>query len=271
MNGKKIFTEILPPIITKNVKKINEILGEKKYFCPVCNKEVYAFLPLENYYINMLAEFKFVHSIFQFETLNILKYSCPNCGASDRNRLCALYLKKRYEELKKTSLVYNFLDIAPDKSLSINVIKQKFINYRSLDKYREDVDDRADITKLDIYKDNTFDIILCSHVLEHVSDDKKAISELYRVMKNGGFGILMVPIMLTLEDDLEKQEYDNKELRWKYYGQYDHVRLHSKKGFINKLKESGFEVKELGINFFGREVFYKNGITPESVLYIVEK
>lgn len=265
------FKEALPPFVYKSFGKIKQRFSKKAHFCSVCNKEVFAFIPLDNYYINMLAECRFVHSIYQFETFNISNYACPHCGANDRNRLYALYFRQKYDSLKKDSLKYNLLDVAPDRLLSTHVLKQKFINYRSVDKFMDGVDDKADITNLDIYEDNTFDIILCSHVLEHVSDDRKAISELYRVMKKGGFGLFMVPIMLTLEQDLEKQEYDSNELRWRYYGQYDHVRLHSKTGFVSKLKEPGFKVNQLDIEYFGKDVFLKNGISFGSVLYIVEK
>jgi ubiquinone/menaquinone biosynthesis C-methylase UbiE len=121
------------------------------------------------------------------------------------------------------------------------------------------------------YVDNCFDMILCSHVLEHVDDDRKAMSELFRILKPSGFGIIMVPIDINLKEDFENPEYKTEAERWKYFGQNDHVRLYSKNGFATKLIQTGFKVNQLGIDYFGADVFEKNGIHPRSVLYVVEK
>lgn len=102
-------------------------------------------------------------------------------------------------------------------------------------------------------------------MLEHVENDRKAMSELYRVLKKGGFGIIMVPILLTLEEDMENKKYNTEALRWKYFGQNDHVRMYSKKGFVAKLEEAGFKVNQLGVYYFGQDVFHKYGIHPRSV------
>jgi len=135
----------------------------------------------------------------------------------------------------------------------------------------EEADDHCNITDLNIYEDNKFDIILCSHVLEHIVDDRKAISELFRVLKRGGCAIVMVPILLSLQEDLENPKWETEAERWKYYGQYDHVRMYSKNGFVKKLQEPGFIVNQLGEEFFGVKIYEKYGINPHSILYVVEK
>jgi predicted SAM-dependent methyltransferase len=124
---------------------------------------------------------------------------------------------------------------------------------------------------MNIYEDNTFDFFICSHVLEHIQNDIKAMSELYRVLKPGGKCIAMVPIALSLEEDYENPEITTAEGRWKHFGQDDHVRMYSKSGFVNKLASTGFLVHQLDVNFFGYEIFDKHGIHPRSVLYVVEK
>jgi predicted SAM-dependent methyltransferase len=136
---------------------------------------------------------------------------------------------------------------------------------------REDVDYKIDITNIHQFPENSFDCIVCSHVLEHVKEDQKAVAELYRILKPGGWGILMVPIKLELEQTLEKPEIQSEADRWKYYGQNDHVRLYSKSGWLNRLKGAGFKVNQLGIEQFGKEAFTIHGIHPRSILYIVEK
>ncbi|HYW21524.1 MAG TPA: methyltransferase domain-containing protein [Nodularia sp. (in: cyanobacteria)] len=242
---------------------------DSNYSCPVCSSHIKEFNRLPDFYSEKLDKYEYIFSTFQYETINFLKYSCPICGASDRDRLYALYLHKQISEVQSG---FRFLDIAPSASLQ-NFIKNKYphINYRSADLMMSGVDDVIDITKMDLYEDNIFNFFICSHVLEHIQNDSKAMSELYRVLKPGGKGIAMVPIMLSLEEDYENPEIITPEGRWKHFGQDDHLRMYSKPGFINKLTSAGFLVHQLDINFFGDETFDKHGIHPRSVVYIVEK
>lgn len=240
-----------------------------KHFCPVCSSPVKKFDRLSDFYYENLDNYGYIFSLFQSETINRLNYSCPACGASDRDRLYALYFEREMPEFETG---FRLLDIAPSGSLQ-KFIKTKYknINYRSADLMMSGVDDVIDITQMDIYENNSFDFFICSHVLEHIHDDRKAMGELYRVLKPGGKGIAMVPIMLSLNQDYENPEITTPEGRWKHFGQDDHVRMYSKPGFINKLRSTGFSVHQLDINFFSGEIFEKHGIHPRSVLYIVEK
>lgn len=274
MDVKHIIKAITPPFIItvlKGVLRKEEQKDTLNFKCSVCQHRVDSFRRLPQFYDDKLDEFGYVHSIFQFETLNRQKYSCPNCGASDRNRLYALYLRQEFFKREKDNIESKLLDVAPDQSLKSLVLIRDSVKYRSVDMYMDGVDDKADITDLSIYEDNRFDIILCSHVLEHIVEDRKAIAELYRVLAKGGFGIIMVPILLTLEEDLENKEYSSEALRWKYFGQGDHVRMFSKAGFILKLEEAGFKIHQLGVDYFGEAVFKEYGIHPRSILYVVEK
>ena len=102
------------------------------------------------------------------------------------------------------------------------------------------VDDKVDISNMWLYDNNQFDFFICSHVLEHVPDDHKALSELHRILKPGGTGILMVPIILGLEEiDEDPFETDESE-RWRRFGQHDHVRVYSKEGFLKRARDAGF-------------------------------
>ena len=274
MRFKSIIKSFIPPILISGIRSLKQMGSQKKeelLYCPICTNKVSKFVRLDDYFFKNLDEYQYVHSIFMGETLNILDYSCPNCFSSDRARLYAIYLKQHFQKNYTNAKTINFLDIAPDRNLASWLKKQYQINYRSVDLFMEDVDDKADLTDLSIYSDNSFDFILCSHVLEHVPEDRKAISELYRILKVGGYGIVMVPILLNLDHDIEDPNFDTPEKRWKYYGQDDHVRMYSKNGFISKLSEAGFKVNNLGIDYFGAETFLKNGIHPRSVLYVVEK
>jgi SAM-dependent methyltransferase len=242
------------------------------FFCPVCKKKVQHFKKLDDYYFENLKKNQFKHPITDYETLNVTNYSCPHCGSSDRNRLYSLFFKQYFE--KKTNISpYKlfFLDIAPDANLKEYIRKFSNVVYRSMDLFMEKVDDRVDITNMNIYSDEQFDFILCSHVLEHVEDDQKAISELFRILKKGKQAIIMVPILLNINQDIENPEWKSEEERWKNYGQGDHLRIYSKPGFISKLQHAGFKVNQLGKNYFGKTALVRHGIHEHSILYLVEK
>ena len=96
------------------------------------------------------------------------------------------------------------------------------------------------------FDDNTFDVIFCNHVLEHVADDKKAMSELHRVMKPGGFGIFQVPIDYNRETTLEDPNITSEEDRVKHYWQKDHVRLFGL-DYLSKLESVGFEAQRIDV------------------------
>ena len=163
------------------------------------------------------------------------------------------------------------LDIAPSYPLKTFLCKYPNVLYQSADKYMEGVDVVVDITNMDIFGSASFDFFICSHVLEHVPDDKKALSELFRILKPGGFGILMVPIILKNYQIDEDPNVTDVGERWRRFGQYDHVRLYSKTGFIERVKSAGFILNQYDADFFGRDTFFQLGISPKSVLYVVEK
>lgn len=279
----RIIHELTPPIIWRMSKHLLKEEPQKdvnkqpqslkgQFYCPVCGKNVVRFNPLPLYYEEKQEKYPSAHPLHLAEMLNTHAYSCPHCYATDRDRLYALFLLKKFEELKNSNITdVTFIDFAPSKSLQRLIKSYSFVQYRSADLYMDDVDDKVDITEMKIYADNQFDIMLCSHVLEHVQDDLKAMSELHRILKVGGWGIIVVPINLGLENDFENEKYTSEEDRWRYFGQYDHVRTYSKKGFISKLESVGFNVHQYGIDFFGMVDFEKCGIHPRSVIYVVSK
>jgi len=245
------------------------LIGHRKHQCPICNSSVRRFKSIGEEFLKQFETALFPHSIFAFETLNIFSYSCPYCQSSDRARLYKLYFDKYLLPTVNGNLA--MLDIAPDPKLRSYLKSKKSICYRSADIASGDVDDNVDITAMTAYKDNQFDFILCSHVLEHVSDDLKAMKELHRVLKPNGKAIVMVPILLTIKETEEDERVTSPSERMSKYAQDDHVRLYSKSGFISRLREADFFVNEYGIDFFGADVFQKHGVADRSVLYVVEK
>lgn len=248
-------------------RSVPDFIGGK-YFCPVCSNHVKYFLPIQKEYLDTLKKYEYVYKLDESETLNYSNYLCPSCYSNDRDRLFALFYDSRLKKKAK----FSFLDFAPAWPIANFFKSKENINYRTADLFSKKVDDKGvDICNMTLYKDNTFDFLICSHVLEHVVDPDKALQELYRVLKPGGSGILLVPIILKLESTQEDLTIKDEALRWKYYGQGDHLRMFAKSDFMNRIKRVGFKLTEIkGAEFeaYGCE---KNGVAKESVLYYVEK
>jgi predicted SAM-dependent methyltransferase/DNA-directed RNA polymerase subunit RPC12/RpoP len=246
-----------------------------KYRCSACGSRVSRFDPLPSSITDEIKRHGFKYTVEEAEMCNGRNYSCPYCGASDRERLYALYLKNYLPSIASDQ-VFRFIDFAPTPPVS-SLIKRliaehpQTFSYRTADLLAEGVDDRVDLMDLKIYSDNSVDFFICSHMLEHVADDKKALRELYRILKPGARGILVVPIPLTADAIDEDPSVTDEGERWRRFGQYDHVRLYSKQGFLLRVGEAGFTAHQLGREHFGERVFKTHAITDQSVLYVVEK
>ena len=246
-----------------------------KHYCPVCNYAVRTFEPLPDSVTENLEKYGWPYDPTEAETFNHTEYSCPRCEASDRDRLYAMYLKLFLEDIPPDAAV-RIVDFAPSAPLSdfirARIARSKSdISYRTADAFEPNVDDTVDISDLQPYEDGRFDFFICSHILEHVRDDRKALRELYRILKPGGKGILMVPIILSISEIDEDPTVVEEGERWRRFGQNDHVRLYSKDGFLERVRDAGFIVQEYGSDFFGEKLFLRTGINRRSVLYVVEK
>jgi SAM-dependent methyltransferase len=239
------------------------------FCCPVCGVGLAGFVGAGSY-LRMVQAHGYVYPLDAIETFNVAAYSCPGCDASDRERLYALYLDRVFAAREPARRV-RLLEFAPSYGLSRKLKRTPFVDYRSADLYRNNVDDRVDITDMRGYADVSFDIVLCSHVLEHVPDDRRAMQELHRILRPDGFAIVMVPLVHGIEETDEDPAIDSPALRWKYFGSDDHVRQYGRRDFADRLAGAGFTVERLGIAFFGEEAFRRAGIAADSVLYVVRK
>ncbi len=243
------------------------------FFCPVCQRAVRRFRPLAPSFQSNWTKYGFDLPLSRMETINLEQYSCPLCDVSDRDRLFALYFSTIASDLLRRKAP-RFIEFAPIGSLTLR-LRQLFgpvVEYRTADLLVPNADDRVDICDMRAcYENESVDALLCSHILEHVSDDLKALRELYRILRPGGWAVLLAPIHHDLVSSREGGQNMTEAERWHWFGQDDHVRLHSKSDFENRIKDAGFHLETLGSNFFGLDQFKLCGISPHSVLYIGRK
>jgi SAM-dependent methyltransferase len=253
--------------VIKRAVKLPRYLGSQ-YQCPVCGVGLRAFKPMWKAYWRDVEKFAPIHPAATFETFNLSAFSCPRCDAFDRDRLTALYLEQVFRNFDPGRM-YQLIEFAPGDALHKKLKRHPFIAYRSADLSRKDVDELIDLTAMDRYADDSVDILLCSHVLEHIPDDRKAMREICRVLKPDGFAIILVPLVVGVDQTHEDPSLNTVALRWKYFGMGDHVRQYGKRDFIDRLEGAGAKLDQVGIERFGAEAFRRAGIAENSVLYVI--
>ncbi len=211
---KQIFPHKFLKQLKISVRKIQ--YAGKKYYCPVCDSNIKLWKPL-GYNLPVITEKQIVGGGFRLA-------QCPVCDSSDRIRLLYLFLKN------KTNVYTNnlkLLHIAPEPPLEFIFKHLQNIDYLTADMNPERVMEQMDITNIQ-YPENTFDAIICNHVLEHIPDDQKAMSELFRVLRPGGWAILQVPFSKILDKTFEDPTITTPEDRERIFGQTDHVRIYGR-------------------------------------------
>ena len=187
--------------------------------CPVCNYSLSSFFPYR-----------------RSTRSNAL---CTNCLSLERHRFLYLYLK----DIKKIFVQnISILHIAPEICFIEKFREQKKFKYITADLESPLADIKMDIHAIP-YEDNYFDVILCSHVFEHIDDDISALKEIGRVLKKNGFGIIMIPFYYPIP----KMTYEDKSItkpreRELHFGQSDHLRKYGK-DFKERFELSGMDVK----------------------------
>jgi len=169
---------------------------------------------------------------------------CPNCLSLERHRLCCLYFKKTINK----DVPLKLLHFAPEKFMETFFRSHKNIEYLSVDFKKGAAMQIADITNLP-FKNKTFDFVYCSHVLEHIEDDLRAMREIKRVLTPKGIAILQVPIA-DKDDTFEDFTITNPDEREKIFGQKDHVRRYGR-DYTKKLTKAGFQVEQI---YFCKEI-----------------
>ncbi|WZL90722.1 methyltransferase domain-containing protein [Salinimicrobium sp. 3283s] len=166
----------------------------------------------------------------------------PSTLSLERHRLLWLYLKDHTTFFTAPHKVLHF---APEQAFYKRFRKLNNLHYTTTDLNSPLADVKADICDLP-FEGNSFDFILCNHVLEHIPDDTKAMQEIYRILTPGGTAILQIPQDLNREKTFEDDSITDPAERAKIFGQYDHVRVYGR-DYFDKLREVGFRVEEVDL------------------------
>ena len=213
--------------------------------CPVCNKHYKKFLPYGR--INPRP--------------NAL---CPNCLSLERHRLIWLYLQEKTNFFQKKQ---HILHIAPEACFI-----KRFEKVHEEQYITADIESPLAKVKMDIhaipFADHTFDVVLCNHVLEHVQDDIKAMGEIFRVLRRGGFAILQVPFFKpVLQHTFEDPTITDKREREKLFGQDDHVRKYGT-DYPGRIERSGLiAIQEEFVNTVSDETRKKFGLVKGETIF----
>ncbi|MFK5879234.1 MAG: class I SAM-dependent methyltransferase [Flavobacteriaceae bacterium] len=180
---------------------------------------------------------KFLPYGYETQRENVLS---PSTLSLERHRLLWLYLKEKTDFFITQKKVLHF---APEQAFYKRFKKMQNLDYTTTDLNSPLADVKADICNLP-FDDNSFDVIFCNHVLEHIPDDTKAMQELFRVLKKGGMGIFQIPQELDRKITFEDDSIIDKKERATIFGQYDHVRIYGR-DYFDKLRTIGFKVDEV--------------------------
>ena len=180
---------------------------------------------------------KFLPYGYENQRENVLS---PSTLSLERHRLLWLYLKNETDFFKAPRKVLHF---APEQAFYKRFRAMKNLDYTTTDLNSPLADVKADICDLP-FEDDSYDVIFCNHVLEHIPDDTKAMQELYRILKPSGMAILQIPQDLQRVDTFEDNSITDRNERAAIFGQYDHVRIYGR-DYFDKLRTIGFKVHEV--------------------------
>nr|WP_320120604.1 class I SAM-dependent methyltransferase [uncultured Marinifilum sp.] len=221
----RFLLQIFPrPVLIRMSLLINRVVAiflvGNKVECPVCGGHFRKFLP-----------YGYTKATGRDNCL------CPKCLSLERHRLMWLYLNKETDFFSKNLKV---LHIAPEQCFYKRFKALTNLDYTTADLESPIADVHFDVQKIP-FAEETYDVVICNHVMEHVTDDAKAMSEIYRVLKPNGFAILQVPMDTDNPNTMEDPNVTDPKEREKLYRQKDHVRLYGL-DYSDRLSAAGFNV-----------------------------
>ncbi|GGH65455.1 MAG: SAM-dependent methyltransferase [Bacteroidetes bacterium] len=191
----------------------------------------------------------------------------PGTNSLERHRLMWLYLKRESDFFTQPKKV---LHVAPEQCFYGRFRKMSNLDYTTADLDSPIADISMDIHDIP-FEENTFDVVFCNHVLEHVDDDQQCMRELCRVLKPGGMAIMQVPYIPNQEVTVEDPSITDPAERERLFGQYDHVRKYGK-DYADRLKNAGFKVTKVDFSeILPSEEFDKYRLPKGEPLYVCSK
>ena len=190
---------------------------------------------------------------------------CPSCLSLERHRLLWLYLTRETDLLRRPQRI---LHIAPEVCL------MKRLRHRAADYTTADLESPLAELHFDVLRiplpDASYDVLICNHLLEHVADDRRALGEFYRILRPGGWGILLSPVDRSRAATFEDDSITDPEERTRIFGQYDHRRIYGR-DYGGRLREAGFEVREIdyAARFSAEE--RRRYALPDDWIYVVRR
>lgn len=201
---------------------------------------------------------------------------CVNCESLERHRLLWKYLHEKTDVFQPAGKI-RLLHFAPEKFFHAVFSHSRNIEYVPCDISPEifNYEGGVPLTKIDItqipFEANHFDVVLCNHVLEHIPDDRRAMSELFRVMKPGAWGIFQVPLDYNRKTTYEDFSITDAKEREKAFGQNDHVRWYGQ-DYPERLRSAGFTVNEDAyVQSFSETELHRLGLLPSELIYYCTK
>ncbi len=226
-------------------------LGRGKH-CPICGVERRAFLP-----------YGYTKASQRDNAL------CPSCLSLERHRLLWLYITRNttlFQDLP------TLLHIAPEVSF-IKPLRRAYGSHKgryiTADLESPLSDMHFDVQQIPI-EDEQFEVVICNHIMEHIVDDRLAMRELHRVMRRGGWGVILAPVESDRAETFEDDSITDPKERTAIFGQYDHRRIYGR-DYIDRLREAGFEASVIDLyNTLTPEEQSRYAITNEPI-YVVRK
>jgi len=190
---------------------------------------------------------------------------CWRCGSHERHRAQWLLLRRRPQLLRDARSLLHF---SPEHCLTQRLAKVPDLRYVTTDlDATQAADLRLDITRLDL-PDGAFDAVLCSHVLEHVPDDARAMAELRRVTAPAGFCLVMVPLDLRRTTTYEDPSITEAADRRREFLQFDHVRLYAP-DIAQRLRTAGFDVETIDMaGELGEAETARHRLLPSDLIFL---
>jgi SAM-dependent methyltransferase len=260
---------VLKKILTKQTR----ILLRKYYYyghefsCNVCSNTLRTMLTI-GYNFPVLKELDVIGG----ETISF--DTCPVCFANSRTRMLFSYLENDIGIANLKSMT-KILHIAPEYGILARLRANRSLDYLPVDINPRSYSDIGGVAYCDItainHSEDSFDLIICSHVLEHIPDDRLAMRELFRVLKPGGRAIVQVPVGATLLSTIEDPWLSDPRERERRFGQHDHVRIYGA-DYTGRLQEAGFLVETFDpSSYWGSAMVNKLRLNPREKLFLGRK